>query len=148
MKAWQWALLGLGAIVVIIVIEKSRAPSPSMSTSSNAGLGAIGGFLGGFFSKVSAPSANPGYQGPGSSTPTGVDYTGGGVGSTDLSPSSYGQQYSAAMAATAESASRNAGSGGTTYNGGLGGSGSDPLGLGMLSNPGFTTGTMGADFTS
>jgi|SRR5215831_247778 len=151
MKAWQWVALALGGIVVIVLIEKMTAPktaTPSTSLFSASGLGAA---IAGAFSKIGAPSGNPAFNingGAGSAgTPPG--YTGS-EGYTPATAAAYGSQYSAAMASTAETAAATAGSGGTTFNGGLatGSGGADPLGIGSLSNPGFNTGTMGVDFMS
>src|ERR1700689_3705494 len=151
MKPWQWALLAVAGIIIIVIIakEESSSMNPNLA-ASNSLSSSLGGLLGGLLrsgstapTKVTAPSGNPYYTTPGSS---GVDYTGGGVGSTPLAPSSYGSQYSAAMASTGEAASNNAGSGGTTSGGGL--SSSDPRGIGTLSAPTFDIGASGADFSN
>ena len=158
MKTYQWVLLGIAAIIVIVII-KEEVTAPINGAQNNLGVNAFGSLLSGLLhaTPVSAPSASNVPAGS-----SGIDFTGGGAGSTTLSPTNYGSQYSAAMASTGESASESAGgsggggvgfigaggatpsltgSGGTTNGGGL----SDGL---TLTPPSFDVGTGGADFSN
>ena len=158
MKTWQWVALGIGVIVIVFFVVESQQKTAALATTrANSGVNSLLGGLGSLFKGASGPpSGNPKGVSPGSSGTNGVDmsgldYTGGGAGSTNLAPGAYGSQYSAAMGDTSEVASVTASfgsaqeSGGSTFAGGLGGNSSDPLGIGSLS---FNTGVGGADFSS
>lgn len=143
MKPIEWVGLGLAGIILIVIIAKMTSTPVQTNGASNSLVGGLGSFFAGL-TKITAPSGNPGFTSPGSSA---SNYEG-----TGLSAAQYGQQYSAAMASTAESASLSAGSGGTTVGGGL--SVSEGGGLGgstnsfQLTPPSFDIGVDGADFST
>lgn len=142
MKPIEWVGLALAAIVIIVIIAKVESPNPALNGANNSLTSGLGGFFAAL-TKVSAPSANPGFTVPGSSGNGFMD-----AGVTNLSPSAYGAQYSAAMGATAESAASTAGNGGVSVGGGLTAAQNDPLGIGTLTAPSFDVGVNGADFST